>query len=133
MNTILNCTTVSAQALITTGTAISGSSVVSMTKHCNAVARVHLAKMVDNKGALGVTTISIYETIGTGVTGSIVTACTVTNGLISNSAEVIFETEIKAAQLSDGFKNIYARLTLPTACVASVVIERGRPRYEPQD
>jgi hypothetical protein len=133
METILNSTTVSSQALITAATSASGSAVVDMSKHANAVARVHLGKLVDNKGALGVTTVSIYETLSSGLTGSIITASTVTNGGISNSAEQIFETEIKADALSEGFRYIYAHVTLPTVCSTSVIIERGRGSYDPQD
>lgn len=133
MDTILNSTTVSVQALLTASATGSGSAVVDMSKHANAKATLHIGKMVDNKGALGVTTMSLYETLSTGLTGSIITASTVTNALISNSAEVILETEIKSAKLSDNFRYIYAHVTLPTVCSASCVITRGRPRFGPQD
>jgi hypothetical protein len=133
MDTILNSTTVSTQVLLTASASGSASAVVDMSKYANAKATLHIGKMVDNKGALSVTTLSLYECLSTGLTGSIVTASTVTNGLISNSAEVLLETEIKAIEMSNDFRYLYAHVTLPTVCDASCTITRGRPRFEPQD
>jgi hypothetical protein len=134
MEKIINEITCSVQALTTmaafsTTTGVSGSTVVDMSKYNNVVARVHMAKLPDNKGALCAATLSLYECLSTGLTGSLITASVATSSLISNSAETMIQTEIKAADLSPNFRYVYAHFNANTKSDCSVIIERGKPRY----
>lgn len=135
MQKILNQITASLQSFITmasfsTTTGQSATVVVDMSKYANVVARVHMGKLPDNKGALSVATLSLYECLSTGLTGSVITASVATCSRISNSAATFLETEIKADQLSSGFRYVYAHFNVNTLSDFSVVIERGGERYQ---
>lgn len=135
---MLNGITCSVQALVTaasnsTTTGVSGSAVVDMSKYHSAVARAHIGKLPDNKGALSAATLTIYETTNSVLKGSAITASIVTNAAISNSAECMLQTEVTADQLSDGYRYIYAHFNANTLSEVSVIIERGKGRFDPQD
>lgn len=135
MQKILNQITASTQAFVTmasfsTATGKSATAVVDMSKYANVVARVHMGKLPDNKGALAAATLSFYECLSTGLTGSQITASVATCASISNSAEVFLETEIRADQLSSGFRYVYAHFNVNTLSDFSVVVERGGPRFQ---
>lgn len=137
MNKIMSDITASMQAFVTaaamsTSTGVSASAVVELSKYANVVATVHMPKLPDAKGALGVATLSFYECLSTGLTGSVITASIVTNSKISNSVENYLVTEIRADQLSDNFKYVYAHVNAPTKSDVSVMVYRGHARYEPQ-
>ena len=134
MNKISNELVTSVQSLTTvagndTTTGISGSAVVDMAKYSNAIAKAHIGKLFDNKGALCASTLSIYECISTGLTGSLITASLATSSLISNSVETLLQCEIKASQLSPGFRYIYSHFNADTCSDVAVTIERGKPRF----
>ena len=137
MNKLLEALTKSVQSLTTmaafsTTTGVSGSAVVDMSKHNQVMATVHVGKLPDNKGALSMSTLSLYECLSTGLTGSLITSSVKTSSAISNSAEFVMSTGIKAEDLSPGFRYVYAHFNTNTKSDNSVIITRGAPRYEPQ-
>jgi len=127
MNKITEEISVSVQTYPTATTGISGSAVVEMDKFSNAVVRAFAHKLPDQKGE-GVLTLSLYETTGTVLNGSQVAASIVT-GSITSVSDVVLASEIKGYDFTEGYKNIYARVASSTATVVSVIIERGKARY----
>ncbi len=137
MNKLLEALNGSVQSFTTmaafsTTTGISGSAVVDMAQHNQVFASAHMAKLPDNKGALSMATLSLYECLSTGLSGSLITTSIKTSALISNSAELLISVGIKAEDLSPGFRYVYAHFNVNTKSDVSVLLTRGAPRYEPQ-
>ena len=117
------------QVFPTLSSSVSGSVAVDMSNYSRALVKTILHKLPDAKGE-GVATVSVYENVGTGATGTIITASTVTASLTSASNVEIY-TEVRNRQLSEDKRYVYARITLPTNTTIACTIDRKNTRFLP--
>jgi len=132
MNKLIEQITTSVQVYPTSSSGITGSASVDMSKYTKAVAKLYAHKLPDAKGE-GVITLSLYENVGTGATGTLITASRITAS-INSVSDVYLETEIRDVDLSINstkrYINAYVASATPTAI--AVTIERGQSRFDPQ-
>jgi hypothetical protein len=132
MNKILEAITTSIQIYPTATSGKTGSVSVDMSPYTHAIGKLFAHRLPDGKGE-GVITLSLYENVGTGATGSVITA-SIKTASITSASDVYLETEIKDIQLSKNstkrYVNAYVASATPT--VISVEIERAGGRYDPQ-
>jgi hypothetical protein len=133
MNKLIEGITTTVQIYPTATTGKTGSASVDMSNYRRAVAKLFAHRLPDKKGE-GVITLSIYENVGTGATGSIVTA-SVKTASITSVSDVLLESEVESIDLSKNTttkRYINAYVASATATNVVVTIERGNGRYDPQ-
>lgn len=133
MNKILEAITTTVQIYPTATTGKTGSASLDMSKYTKAVARLVAHRLPDAKGE-GVITLSIYENVGTGATGTLVSGSSVTAS-ITSASDVYLEKEIKDIDLSkndEDYRYINAYVASATATEVAVTIDRAGGRYDPQ-
>jgi len=136
MNKVLEEITVSVEWYPVASSSVSSSTTLKdMSKYRNALIRTLITKLPDGKGE-GVTTLTVYENTASTWNGAVATPITssIVTGSLTSVSNVMLQTEITTAEMdvNNSKRYIGAYLTMPTTSDISMVIERCRPRYEPQ-
>lgn len=135
METMLNSIT-RAYSLVT-GSSKSSSDVLDMSQYNNAIISGHVCKATASIIATTVSaTVSVYECTTSTNTGSNALLTQSTCTLNSGDMDSEVELEIKATEMTDGYRYIYAHVAVSTANTSvctSVIVERGQARYNAQN
>jgi len=133
MNKILEQITTTVHLFPTATSGKTGSASLDMSKYTHAIAKLFAHRLPDGKGE-GVITLSMYENIGTGATGTLITA-SVKTATITSASDVYLQTEIKDIEMSKNSNKRYlnAYVASSTGTVVAIEIERAGGRYDPQN